>query len=571
MSGESVAQRLEERKASFKAGNTGEQNTRRREEAQVSIRKQKRDTTLAERRRAQMPAPPSGFSIDAAPFDLDALLSGSPDQLTRLAMLVENIDKADVDAVLGRLLYRGTEPVAISHLVMCVFRDGNEMALRALVNITSYVSPMHEAACALAILRAGFLPQMARLVRSMGPRLSSVMHALMWEVVVNVALSCVQCRDLIMQESWPPASASLPFLDVLRWANKQHDVPLQSALIHLMHTMKPPDPKLSPYKPPEEWVRTIVPHVLVFLLADVQTNMSWREMAPAQLQCIKRAVDILSACICWTENREIELMPTFLEVGVERILRHLVQLCEAQSPPIQLAILELIGRFSHFRTADNPFHAAAYRVGVFRLLVHNTQRPDSEGARAHAWLSLGNYVEENYEAIQYVTEAGGVSLIFQTLRCDRSSMVKRNALFALSCLVAACEHTFRTDMRNSNDAAAKLKHMVGVERMLDLITPYVDSPDRKVAEPAVHILQSLLYWDRKLVVRWIGEEDADDRVQRVLSGTKSLNTDSEFYNMVCDVERLLDEARGDGMAMDDKEDDAPISYHPVDDDKPFFF
>lgn len=552
----------DKRKFELKSGPNG---TRKRHDALVSLRKDKRDSALSERRRAQIERPVGMVSERWAhdQYNKAALLAGVPDQILILGKLLETANKEQAERYLPQLLCDDAEePVVLRFLVHQLFASGSEAALRALVNATHHTTS-YDSDYALAIIQSNFLTQMGSVIRQQGTRLSPVMHALMWELAVNVACGAAEARQVVAEQCCTPTGC-LPFLDVFQWANANHNTDMQSALMHLTRA-------LAIDVTPPKWMQGATHHVLTFLMNDVQ-SMSHTDMPPALLTTIHRAVESLSLFILRAEdNREEFLMPVFKQVGLERVLRHLVAVCEAQNPTNQIALLQLLGRFSQFNTRNKDFHDAAYRSGVFRLLVHNTQRPDSAAARAHAFKSLGNYMDDYYESVRYVFEAGGMPQILHALRLDRAPGVKHAAVFALSSMVLACEQTWRKNMEISGEANAVLEALVSRQRMLQLVAPFLDMSEPETAEAALHIVAACLRWNRKLTLHHVSEEEADDRMQMMLNEMKTRDTGTALFQMICQVQEMLEIARNDGAAMDEGPDPVVMPEHPIDDGRPFFF
>lgn len=574
---QAATERLEERKASFKAGPDG---TRKRDEHQSLIRKDKRKKLLEQRRgggeAASAASLAGGIGGDggAAPnvlagmqqYNKDALLAGNPQQLLLLVQLLQHCTQTQAEEYLPHLLWNKEDPVVIRYLVnQCFF---NEVALRALVNATHHVTT-HDAAMAYAILSAGYVEGMAKAIT--GLRLSSVHHALLWDVAINLVLSCPEGRAIIFKHCCP--GGGLPFMEVLRYANQNHDAALQSALIHLIGKLVDRGAPLLLHKNGESdissWFQSVFTHLLFFLMSDVQP-LSHRDMPPALLATIGRAVDALSECILAVPNKEMVLVPVMLEMGLERMFRHLVALCEAQSQKNQVAILLLLGRMSLFNVRGNPFHEAAHRCGVYRLMVHNATRPDSVAARAHAFLSFGNYLADHYQTVGYLMGVGAIPVMLDAIRREQHA-VRRQALFAVRAMVAICDDMRRSNMEFSQEAGMILQSLVVQHKLLDPVVPFISVEDLESARDAIDILSTLLKWDKDCVMRTVAGQEAEDRIQLLLPELKAQRVGTAFYNAICEVEILMDlAAAADGGEMDQGADDYEAVMQ-ANDGKPFYF
>lgn len=560
---QAATERLEERKASFKAGPDG---TRKRDEKQCIIRKDKRNKLLEQRRGGGGGGSEGGNKemvlAGLQQYNKDALLAGHPQQLLLLGQLLQHCTREQAEEYLPRLLWNasGDAPVVLRFLVSHCFT--NETALRALVNATHHVTT-HDVAMALAIFNAGFVEGMAAAI--VGMRLSSVQHALLWEVTINLVLSCPEGRAIIFKHCC--AGGGLPFMEALRYANQQHDASIQSALIHLIAKL------INKGIPPNEgkvdlfpWFQSVFTHLLIFLMSDVQP-MSHRDMSPGQLSTIGRAVEAISACILIVPNKEMVLVPVMLEMGLERIFRHLVALCEAQSKSNQVAILLLLGRMSLFNVKGNPFHEAAHKCGVYRIMVHNATRPDSPEARAHAFLSFGNYLADDYKSVGHLMESGAIPVILDAIKREHKEVAKQ-ALFAARSFILICDDTRRASLEFSEEASMMMKALVGRHKLLNSVVPFINAQDMDTARDAVEILLTLLRWDKACIMNSEAGQEAEDLIQILLPELKAQQTGTAFYNMICEVELLMDTAERT-IDMDQDQDDVSLPY--TNDGRPFYF
>lgn len=554
---QAATERQEERKAAFKAGPDG---TRKRDEKQSVIRKDKRNKLLEQRRGGGGGGDNSNNEVVLAglrSYNKQALLAGNPQQLLLLGQLLQHCSQTQAEEHLRGLLWNGTDPVVLRFLISQCFV--NEVAIRAIVNATHHITS-HDVAMAHAILSTGYLEGMAQTISN--PQLSSVHHALLWEVVINLTLSCPEGRNLILKHCGP--GGGLPFMQVLRYANETHNSSIQSVLIHLIGSLI----KGATTQADPSWFQSIFTHLLVFVMQDAQP-ISHREMHPALIATLGRAVDALSQCILIVPNKEMVLVPVMLEVGLERIFRHLVALCEAQSGKNQVAILLLLGRMSLFNVRDNPFHEAAHRCGVYRLMVHNANRPDSEACRAHAFLSFGNYLSDHYRTVGYLMEVGAIPLMLDAIGREKHS-VRRQALFAVRSMLMICDETRRNSMEFSQEASMIMKALVVQHKLLYPVAPFISVEDLEGARDAIEIFLIVLRWDRNCVMSSMAGQDAEDRIQMLLPELKAQRVGTEFYNSICEVEMLMDSvvARApENMATED--DEQPLDI--IEDGKPFYF
>lgn len=556
---QAAAERLEERKASFKAGPNG---TRKRDEQQSLIRKDKRRNKLMEQRRGpQQQQEQQSILAGLVQFNQGALLSGNPQQLLLLTQVLQHATQTQAEEHLPKLLWisNGSDPVVLRFLVARCF--GNEVAARALVYATHHVTS-HDVSMAQAIVDAGFLLGMSKTAPT---QLVSSHYALLWELVVNLVLSCPEGRGLILKNCFQ--GGMLPFLAVLRHANSTHDAPLQSAMIHLCSCLLS-RPSQQDQIPPN-WFQDVFTHLLLFVMTEVQ-SIPHTELDPNLLATLGRALDSLSECILVVPNKEMVLVPVLLHVGLDRVFRHLVSLCKVQSPKNQVAILLLLGRMSLFSVRETPFHDAAHRCGVFELMVHNATRPDSVVARAHAFLSFGNYLADHYGTVGYLMKAGAIPVMLEAVYREED-VVRRQALFAIHSMIQICDEMRRDNMLFSDEANAILATLLKTHKLLNPVVPFITIEDMESARCAVNILLILLRWNKDMIMNSMAGQDAEDRIQLLLAELKGQRTGTEFYNLICQVELLMDNAaRTQDMDQGNDSDEDPIIYS-ANDGRPFYF
>lgn len=549
---QSAEARLEERKAAFKAGPNG---TRKREESQTVLRKEKRDKLLGQRRGASVlvAAVPTQFETALSNYNKAALLAGDPQQLVLLSQLLHHATQDQAERFLPLLLCDTdqTTYVVVHFLTRLCF--SSEIALRALINATRHVTT-HDVACAHTIIKADFLIGFAN---------HRTPSTLLWELTVNLALSCPEGRNLIHKECCE--GGMLPFLNTIRQATVTHDTHLQSAMIHLSYSLLC---TRSPMEAPNDWYGAVFAHMWAFVLQEIQP-IPHANMETGMREALGRAVHVLATCIRIVPDKELTLVPIMLQIGIDRIFQHLSALCAAQTNKNQIAILLLLGRMSLFNVRDNPFHESAHRCGIFKLMVFHATRPDSAEARGNAFRSFGNYLMDDYKSVGYLMGAGAMSVLLNAIRREHYD-VRCQAMFALMSMILICYEVYQKNMQFSQEANELLRALVTVHKILNAVVPFISAEDTQGTRDAVVVLLTTLRWNKECVMNTTAGQEAEDQIQLMLPQLKGRQVGTDFYNTICAVETLMDSASANrAVAMDETPEDEVVEF--ANDGKPFFF
>lgn len=558
--------RIAARKAAFKAGPDG---TRKREEAQLSIRKNKRAAALLERRSAQpalvQNAPPVAVSPNEweqamrERYRREALLAGDPAQLELLATLLDRATREQKERFLPALLWNaeGTEPVVLRYLVARACSNPN--ALKALLGATVHLTS-HDIVCATTIFQAGYLDTLAQALREHAMRMPLNWHAALWDVVSNLAISSDVAQRTIAEH---PVMGPTMAVAAFRWANEHHHGAIQRALVYVMRTLVTED---SIFTPSVDFLCSTFVPLLEYLMNEVQAD-NWRHMDAPSLATLRYAADALRVYIRRIPHpeKEARLCPILNQVGIERIMAHLCAVCEAQNGDRQAALVALLGEFSIFRLPENQYHWAAYRKGVFRLLVQSATRPGDESVRAKAFRALGNYVADDFGFVGPLIEAGIMPAMLMALRREKRS-VRDQALYMLANLFVMCDDTRRHNMQMAEQATAVMRTLIERERILNFVCPFIDPLTPDPTRDAVDILQVALEWDAAFVMQTIAGEEAEDRIHQLLPTVKG-QAQTWLFNKIMRIEELM----GRGHSEAAFEEDVEMLDPATTDGRPFFF
>lgn len=560
------------RNASFKTGIDVDVERRKREEKQVTIRKEKRDKLLDQRRGGNI----QGCSVEESAnivlkklssYKKSDLLAGSSNQLELLSQILQYMTKEQAEEHYPALLWNteGTHPIVIEFLVAKCFVS--EWALRALVNATHHKTT-YDVSCAIAVLNAKFLEIFSHHITTK-TLTSVVQHALLWEVVINLSVCCLEGQLVILKHCTP--GGSLPFIELLHEANAHHCGALQSVLIHLAYNLLTNNPGNKNLEAvirsvPDSWFAQIFAEHLGFLLNDVQP-MPFKDLDRSLLSAIGHTTYVLSQCIYFVYNRDKILAPILFTAGLDRVFRHFVALCHNQPLNNQIGLIYLMGRMSMFHEHATQIHEAAHRCHIFKALVFHSGYPDNGKARARAFYSIGEFVHRHYSTMKYIIEAGALPVILETLQRDQNA-VRNEALTAMCRIIEICGETRQKDMQYSKEAEMHLETFV-FHNLVKFAVSFINSSDIGSTRDALTILLILLQWNKQKVAKEILNANGDSRITIVWSDLKGCNLGTDLYNTICAVEMLMDSANIDAENMDEGLEDE-IDLH-TNDGKPFFF
>jgi hypothetical protein len=414
-------------------------------------------------------------------------------------------------------------------------------------------------------LDAGYLSLLAEALRTHAQRMPLDWHAALWDVVSNLAISSAEAQRAIV--SHPVMSAPMVGA-VFQWANANHHTLLQQALVHVMRCLVTED---SLFTPPIEFLKITFIPLLAYMMNEVQPE-NWRHMDNGALNTLAYVADALRIYMRRIPHPQKEevLCPIFNQIGIERIMSHLCAVCEAQNGNRQAALVSLLGEFSTFRLPENPYHWAAYKVGVFRILVSSSQRPGDESVRAKAFRALGNYVADDFGFIGPLIEAGIMPAMFMAFRREKRS-VQEQALYLLANMFVMCDDTRRHNMKFSGQAEVTMKTLLERERILQFICPYIDPTRPDPTRDALDILLVALEWNAPAAMRTMASgEEAGDRLHQLIPTIKG-QAQTWLFNKIVRIEELMNRAEGDGTAADADDGDVEMSDPVTMDGRPFFF
>lgn len=558
---------IEARKAAYKAGPNG---LRKREEAALSLRKQKRDAVLQERRGAPANLAENRHTIANAQdwetalcttYKKADLLAGDGGQIMLLATLLDGATKEQKERCIPALLYdepNQAKPVVLPYLVAQAC--SNPYALKALLGATRHVTS-HDVVCAASILGAGYLNLIGTAVTQHASKIPLPWLSSLWDVVSNVALCSAEAQHTICQH--PLMSG--PFVSLFQWANKMKHGIVHNSLMLLLRTLIT---EKGFFVPPLPFMATMFPLILHYLMNNVQP-MNWREMDPLDVRTLGLAADTMRLYMVRTPHPQKEeiFVPILRKANMERVFHQLCALCEAQHGEQQTLLVALLGTFSIFRIPHNEFHWAAHKMGVLRLLVQMSGRPGDQAVRATSFRALGNYVADDFGFVGPLVEAGIMSSMLAALKREQSS-VQQQALYLLANLFVMCDDTRRHHMELGPQALAVMETLLVRERILNYVSMFIDVHNLEMTRDAIDILLVALQWNATLVMQTIGGEEAEDRIQQLIPVVKA-DAETSMYNQIVRIEELMD--RGHNDAAFEPDDIVSMTDPITNDGKPFFF
>jgi len=592
-----------ERQTSFKKGI--EDKTRAREDQQTSIRKQKRNDKLVQRRRhegtgatgaaARPQCPHNGGPCGCGPvaglrpatgpppfefllskFNKEALLlRGDLSQLRNLDALLGVMAPHDLNAFYDAI----TAPNLIPFLVnlAATERKNDEIvtvALRCMVNLTSTHSTK-DLECTNAFMKAHMFDMISQhLVANHAGRhlfMTDYIHAALWELVINVILSCPEGGGLVVRSGlfgFSDMSAgsagthvtaagtplAAPFnQDLMRIfgminMTPQHRnvmIPIMMSVIYSIFQALPDS------APPLPWQFIMCCWTyLIQVLKEFQPRQ-WKESDKNMrytIKCVIKSILFIVRISHADQQRMVDLFIQNSPLDIMRKLCLLMPMCN-DKPQIRVDLVRIMTEIGALPFPIGLYQKCMRECGGIPQLVLATQEVRDSSLRRFAFCWAGNYMADGVEYVSELMTAGLLDSIRASVRQDLSE-VSNAAVYALLTMFAACdEDRERNNGFSSKHADGVMGTIVVQYQMFRWVTPFIGVVGREaMTADILSTIYKALRWNRELTLSQLrNNSDATSRLEHLIADLKC-NRRGDIYELAHKIENLID----DGEKMEEE-------------------
>lgn len=539
-----------DRKDDFKKGI--KDKTQKRQDENLSLRKQKRNDKLTHRRVAVKQDDASTFEQMLASYDKNALLNGNLDQLKRLNRMLGIATKDMLDKHVHTLLFTAgpeAKPIVLIKLIdACRTTDPNltevtQIALTCLINLTGTVTSF-ELECAEAIVKAGFLQivqtHIDLFLLGKHPTMDTMMHSRLWEVVIHLIISCPEARDIVLESPLMgfhgkcEAAANSTFMRDLAYVStcKQELVPVLLTVICGIYEMN--DNKLPP------WLFTFGTWKRVIDALYSLQALPYAEMNDSVRFTLTYTLNIVFYCFK-------RLLPheSILLIGIAepvRLMQKLTQLYAGANLINQLRIVQIFVRLGFLPSKESEFQVCMEKAGCVPLMMRTVQS-NEERLRQHGFLWVGNFMADSVVFVQRMIQVGLMDALIPSIRRDKEH-IRRNAVYALMTMFSACDQDRRNNMQYSEMANGVMFALVAKHGLFRWITPFIGVTGQEdVSCDVLNVVAGALRWNKRVTMEAIETADTPERVTMLLnqiSGMKGSQYTS-LYNAAITVDDLMND------------------------------
>jgi hypothetical protein len=518
--------------------------TRQRDDQQLSIRKNKRQEKLIERRQYDVDNF-EGYTFEALVNMFNPALI-SQRNVTSLRQLSQMIYLAN-EFQLEQVILKNILP----HLPLLVrfcesFEHADQpiviAAITCLVNLTSK-KLHHDVLVAKTIFDAGFIHRtvpalVSRHHEGTNGCMNLEIRTKLWDTVANLGLTCIEARDTIMNSPLMPAILAHEFQHLY----DQNDGETMRLLLPILICL---NRVMTQYKcdTPYIYLFAIWPHLI----------RTWMELQPQPLVDVHPRIQamthhVLDSIHCTLvlqqghdEQQGTKHMKRMMLMTHCLFFSKLREMYPLVSRHCQLVILEIINRVSAIELNQGGFQDLMDHSGCVGLVLQAATN-NSEYQRMQAFLIIGNFMSDGVMYVRKMIQGGAVALIMDSIRLERNADVRERATWAFLTMFETCDDYRKKDISQRDEAENIMRSLVNEYNMFRYILPLLTKVgmDEQLVISVLKILCTALEWDYELTCHKV-QANAADQITILLDRLNSLKGSqvTNLFRLASRVDDLL--------------------------------
>lgn len=517
-----------------------ELKTRKREEENTTLRKQKRDKKLGQKRGYGAVSNSSGSLSESA--DIEALISryqpytmvkaNDLSQLTLLNSILQAIYNnnkiTEMTPYYHRLFDKGSLVMHYLLASSCVNigSDQSNMAISCLVNLTASVRSECGDYIIAGLLSCNFT-KIATQMLSLGPGCPLDTRHLIWKIVANVAYTSREARnDLFFS---PLFQTNAFMIDLNNNVLRQIMIPVISEMLGGIDDTEYGMIRAHYPMLPRIFVFTVWPRVLdTLLLLDQQ------DTTDAQRNMVYCAIRIMRQVLVEYSNQREDLLQLFSKNADTIRILHRLPDYYAFSEKARYYIVKLMFEFSK---DHNAVLINTCKMSNLLMFAHQSKYKEQ---RITAVKAINNIILDGIPSIKQLVDLHVIEQCFIPLLEKDHLEVQRHVCNAVSDLVGTCAATA------SRDSTHFLRYMLLTQKIFKHVIKFV-TPSNPI-ETVKSVLQMMidaLTWDVQVAKEAL-ENSSDMKFITILMQSQN----AELYKMAAKIDGLWN----NNMELEDDND-----------------
>ncbi len=427
----------------------------------------------------------------------------------------------------------------IGALVRLYWECKDAAALSALVDLAGFATPTYDLYVCHAIVKGGFFQRVQGAQQiDMG----------IWDVANNVALSCPEGRDAVLQSPLfgffvsEADAQQAPFMRTLRASARASDLNLQT-LINAM---------LNHATPPAWSFVAAVWSTLVRALCELQPMPHDQLTGVDQVVRTRVLTNVLRVLLAKYKSIDTVLalpMPTGTGTApaIAIVYDRLTALEPALSDDHRMNVCLPI--FNHL-AAVRPDCASP---AALRLMVRGISAPKARH-RVQAYLWMASYMSAGVRFVAEMLRVGAIRIMLHAVRTGEQHN-KDARCAAVHALMGAFEGCFQDP--NRAEADQMMRNLVVGCDIFNVVGPFLREQrsdlDKQALEMTCKVLQvaaDALTWNREAAIAKLRESEVGDCIDTILTNIKG-TADNELYDMAAFVDKLMGNEDDEYMQLAD--------------------